>query len=108
MVLVINLGSDINFKEINFENIQKIKDSSTINIDLTNSMTNTYKAYQKKKNEKRSNLNISPNELPLKGVIFKQYYILPDFSKTLSNNNNSFHKKNYQSIDYEYINLKKK
>ena len=105
---IINLGSDINFKENDSEKIQQKKESSKINIDLINPLTHTYKEYQKKKNEKKYNIQVSPNEAPLKSGIFKQNFILPNFNNTTSNNS-FYNKKYYKSIDYEYNNnIKKK
>ena len=104
---IINLGSDINFKERNIENYQSLKETSKTNIDLSKQLTNTYKAYQKKKNIKKINNKFSSNELPIKELIIKKNFILPKFNNNLLNNN-SFHKKHYRNIDFEYINLKKK
>ena len=99
---IINLGSDINFKERNMQNIQNIQqinENSKTSIDLSKPLTNTYKAYQKKKNEKKNNsIKNSLTELQTKGIFIKKNFILPRF-------NNSFYKKN--NNEYEYINLKK-
>ena len=102
---IINLGSDIDFKERNLEAIQKIKENSKMNIDLSIPLTNTYKSYQKKKNEKKIK-KFTLNELPSKDGIIKHNFNLPIFNNIILNNN-SFYKKKYQSIDYEYTNLKK-
>ena len=102
---IINLGSDIDFKERNMEAIQKIKDNSKMNIDLSIPLTNTYKAYQKKKNERKIK-KITLNELPSKDGNIKHNFNLPIFHNIVLNNN-SFYKKKFLSIDYEYTNLKK-
>ena len=105
---IINLGSDIDFKEKRLEIFQKKEENPKMNVDLSTPLTKTYKAYQKKKNDKKKNKKILLNELPLKGDIPKHKYILPIFTNTILNNNNSFYKKKYQSIDYEYFDLKRK
>ena len=102
---IINLGSDINF---NRKNIEKFQENSKMNIDLSNPLTNTYKSYQKKKNEKKYNIKINGNDIPIKGTIFKQNIILPVFNNNLIINNSSYNKNAHRSIDYEYIDLKKK
>ena len=102
---IINLGSDINF---NRKNIEKCQENSKMNIDLSNPLTNTYKSYQKKKNEKKYNIKINGNDIPIKGTIFKQNIILPVFNNNLIINNSSYNKNAHRSIDYEYIDLKKK
>ena len=79
-----------------------------MNIDLSNPLTNTYKSYQKKKNEKKYNIKINGNDIPIKGTIFKQNIILPVFNNNLIINNSSYNKNAHRSIDYEYIDLKKK
>ena len=102
---IINLGSDINFSR---KNIEKFQENSKMNIDLSNPLTNTYKSYQKKKNEKKYNIKINGNDIPIKGTIFKQNIILPVFNNNLIINNSSYNKNAHRSIDYEYIDLKKK
>ena len=104
---IINLGSDINFKERNIQNNQNKKDSSKTSIDLSKPLTDTYKAYQKKKNIKKINNKSSLKEFPSKDLIIKHNFLLPKFNNTILNNN-SFHKKHYRNIDLEYMNLIKK
>ena len=99
---IINLGYNINFRDNDSEKPQNKDGNSKMNIDLSSPLTNTYKIYQKKKNEKK-NMHISSNDLPLN--MYKQNHnnLLPNFNNTTSNN--SFHKKKYyKSIDYEYNN----
>ena len=105
---IINLGSNIDFKEKRLEIFQKKEENPKMNVDLSTPLTKTYKAYQKKKNDKKKNKKILLNELKLKGDIPKHKYILPIFTNTILNNNKSFYKKKYQSIDYEYFDLKRK
>jgi formylmethanofuran dehydrogenase subunit B len=50
---IINLGSDIKFRESELEKINELKENAKLNIDLSSPLTNTYKLYQKKKNEKK-------------------------------------------------------
>ena len=104
---IINLGSDINFKERNIQNNQNKKDSSKTSIDLSKPLTDTYKAYQKKKNIKKINNKSSLKEFPSKDLIIKHNFLLPKFNNTILNNN-SFHKKHYRNIDLEFMNLIKK
>ena len=104
---IINLGSSINFNERNIGFLLNyFKESSKTCIDLSNPLTITYKAYQKKKNEKKYNNKFPLKDLPKKGSTFKTKFILPMFNSALLNNNNSFYKKNNQNLDYEYTNLK--
>ena len=56
---IINLGSDINFKEKRLEIFQKKEENPKMNVDLSTPLTKTYKAYQKKKNDKKENKKIS-------------------------------------------------
>ena len=104
---IINLGSDINFNENEFELIQRIREHYKKNINLVNPLTKTYKTYQKKKNEKKNVLQLSVNELPLNADFLKQNFFISSFNHTISNNSYYHKKKKHQSIDYEYINLKK-
>ena len=99
------IKNNINF---NRKNIEKFQENSKMNIDLSNPLTNTYKSYQKKKNEKKYNIKINGNDIPIKGTIFKQNIILPVFNNNLIINNSSYNKNAHRSIDYEYIDLKKK
>ena len=103
---IINLGSDIKFRESELEKINELKDNANakINIDLTSPLTNTYKLYQKKKNEKKNNQLMQTNEVMLyrgiNGSSSKPNIILPSF-----NTSNSFHKnnnkKNCKSMEQE-------
>ena len=104
---IINLGTNINFKERRLENFQKKDENPKLSIDLSIPLTNTYKAYQKKKNDKKNNKKSSLNELPLKEENTKHKYFFPVFKNSLINEH-SIYKKKFQSIDYEYINLKRK
>ena len=84
-----------------------MKDSSKTSIDLSKPLTDTYKAYQKKKNIKKIKNKSSLKEFPTKDLIIKHNFLLPKFNNTILNNN-SFHKKHFRNIDLEYMNLIKK
>ena len=84
-----------------------MKDSSKTSIDLSKPLTDTYKAYQKKKGVKKINNKSSLKEFTTKDLIIKHNFLLPKFNNTILNNN-SFHKKHYRNIDLEYMNLIKK
>ena len=109
---VINLGSDIKFRDIQLEKIQELKENAKINVDLSSPLTNTYRAYQKKKKEKNNQL-IQSNELILNKRINRspnrQNVILPSFKTcdSFHRNNNrnkykSVEKKKRKNTDYEY------
>ena len=109
---VINLGSDIKFRDIQLEKIQELKENAKINVDLSSPLTNTYRAYQKKKKEK-NNQQIQSNELILNKRINRspnrQNVILPSFKTcdSFHRNNNrnkykSVEKKKRKNTDYEY------
>ena len=112
---VINLGSDIKFRDIQLEKIQELKENAKINIDLASPMTNTYRAYQKKKNEKKNNQLIQSNEVIINKRIngspnrLRQNIILPSFKTCNSfhrnnnrNNYKSVEKKKRKSTDYDH------
>ena len=110
---VINLGSDIKFRDIQLEKIQELKENAKINVDLSSPLTNTYRAYQKKKNEKKNRQLIQSNDLILNKRINRspnrQNVILPSFktcnSFHKSNNRNKYksvEKKKRKNTDYEY------
>ena len=110
---VINLGSDIKFRDLNLEKIQELKENAKINVDLTSPLTNTYRAYQKKKNEKKNNQLMQSNEAILSKRINqspnRQNVILPAFKTCNSfhrNNNRNYYKsvekKKRKNTDYEY------
>ena len=112
---LINLGSNIHFikKDSQLEQSKdKTKENKKINIDFMSPITNTYKAYQKKKKEKKVNNNIINNiyqnkislneqkkiELELKGEAVKLLNLKNNHSITSLNiyNNN---KKNLQNAE---------
>jgi len=110
---VINLGSDIKFRDIQLEKIQELKENAKINVDLSSPLTNTYRAYQKKKKEKNNNQLVQSNELILNKRINRspnrQNVILPSFKTcdSFHRNNNrnkykSVEKKKRKNTDYEY------
>ena len=106
---IINLGSNINFKERNIEHLQNLKENTKVNIDLSIPLTNTYKAYQKRKYEK-NNKKILLNEMNAKGtnININPKFILPIFNNNDLFKNNSFYKRKYQSIEYENTNIRNK
>ena len=111
---VVNLGSNINFRETDSKTLQKMKENSKINIDLSSPMTYTYKEYQKKKNVKKINKKIPLNKMSLnKCDDSNKNIILPSFKTTnsfynIKNKKNNNNIKYFQNIDYDYSNLIKK
>ena len=112
---VINLGSDIKFRDIQLEKIKELKENAKMNVDLTSPLTNTYRAYQKKnkEKEKKNSQLIQSNEIIVNKRINpspnRQNVILPSFktcnSFHKSNNRNyyrSVEKKKRKNTDYEY------
>ena len=90
-----------------------MKENAKINVDLSSPLTNTYRAYQKKKNEKKNRQLIQSNDLILNKRINRspnrQNVILPSFktcnSFHKSNNRNKYksvEKKKRKNTDYEY------
>ena len=111
---VINLGSDIKFRDIQLEKIQELKENAKINVDLSSPLTNTYRAYQKNKKENNNNNQlIQSNELILskrnnrspnrKNIIFPSFKTCNSFNR--NNNRNKYksvEKKKRKNTDYEY------
>jgi hypothetical protein len=102
---IINLGSDIKFRESELDKINELKENGKINIDLSSPLTNTYKLYQKKKNEKKNNQLMQSNEVMLNrginGSSSKPNIILPSFNTSNSFYKNN-HKNNCKSMEHEY------
>ena len=103
---IINLGSNIKFRESELEKINELKENAKINIDLSSPLTNTYKLYQKKKNEKKNNLVMQSNEEILNrginGSSSKPNIILPSFNTSNSfYKNKNKNKNNCKSMEHE-------
>ena len=110
---MINLGSNIHFvrnESLLEQSKDKTKENKKINIDFTSPITNTYKAYQKKKKEKKISYiinNIYQNkiaqnepkklELELKGEAVKMLNYKNNFSIAGINFNNN--KKNINNAE---------